>query len=152
MDVNFFNLNFVQEKLLAWKPDELRGQRPRSDKVVVIKNLFDPDVFKKDPKLILELQNEMMSECVKFGGAKKVVIHDRHADGVAEIVFKEFEQSDLCVQIMNKRLFGDRRLIAELWDGKTKYRIEETEEERKERLGQWEKFLEAGGSDQKEET
>ncbi|CAG0923473.1 unnamed protein product [Notodromas monacha] len=136
-------LKKMQEKLLAWKPDELRGQRPRSDKVVIMKNLFDPETFKKDPKLILDVQTQLKSECEKFGGAKKVVLHDRHPDGVAEVVFKEFENSDLCVQIMNRRLFGDRRLIAELWDGKTKYRIEETEEERKERLGQWEKFLES---------
>ena len=30
---------------------------------------------------------------------------------------------------------------AATWDGKTKYKVNETEEEEKERLGKWDKFL-----------
>ena len=34
-----------------------------------------------------------------------------------------------------------RALSAAAWDGKTKYKVNETEEEEKERLANWEKFL-----------
>ena len=37
---------------------------------------------------------------------------------------------------------GDRRILsAATWDGKTKYKVNETEEEEKERLANWDKFL-----------
>ena len=37
---------------------------------------------------------------------------------------------------------NDQRVLsAAAWDGKTKYKVNETEEEEKERLANWEKFL-----------
>ena len=37
---------------------------------------------------------------------------------------------------------NDRRTLnAATWDGKTKYKVNETEEEEKERLANWDKFL-----------
>jgi len=37
--------------------------------------------------------------------------------------------------------FGGRRLTAELYDGVTKFKINETDAEREKRLAQWEKFI-----------
>lgn len=51
-------------------------------------------------------------------------------------------EADLVVQMMNGRFFGQRKLTAELWDGKAKYKVEETEEEAKRRLQNWDKHLE----------
>ena len=46
------------------------------------------------------------------------------------------------VQEMNGRWFAGRRLVAQKWDGVTKYDVEETEEEKEKRLKQWEQYLE----------
>lgn len=46
------------------------------------------------------------------------------------------------VQEMNGRWFGGRRLLAQRWDGVTKYDVEETEEQKEERLKKWEEYLE----------
>jgi hypothetical protein len=43
---------------------------------------------------------------------------------------------------MNGRWFAGRRLVAQKWDGVTKYDVEETEEEKEQRLKQWEEYLE----------
>lgn len=44
-------------------------------------------------------------------------------------------------------MYGDKRVLkAFTWDGKTKYKVAETEEEEKERLKKWDEFLE-GSSD-----
>lgn len=74
------------------------------------------------------------------------------------------DEADLVVQMMHKRLFGQRQLEATLWDGKTKYkyvlhfvslrfvslinisfvfphRIEETTAEKEKRLSNWDQFL-----------
>lgn len=42
---------------------------------------------------------------------------------------------------MNGRWFGGRRISAERWDGVTSYKVEETEQQREERLGEWERYL-----------
>ena len=51
----------------------------------------------------------------------------------------------MAISMLHGRLYitgSDRRtLSAETWDGKTKYKINETEEEEAERLANWDKFL-----------
>lgn len=46
----------------------------------------------------------------------------RHPEGVAQINFKEPDAADACVTLLHNRWFGQRRIIAEIWDGKTKYK------------------------------
>ncbi|XP_037082514.1 HIV Tat-specific factor 1 homolog [Pollicipes pollicipes] len=130
-----------QEKLFAWQPDKIRGERERHERVVIIKNLFSPDEFRSRPEMILEYQQDLRDECSKYGAVRKVVLHDRHKDGVVEVIFQEAVEADACVTKMSGRWFAGRRLEAATWDGKTKYRVEETEEERAERLAKWEQFI-----------
>lgn len=66
----------------------------------------------------------------------------RNSDGVAAVTMNEPEEADTCIQALHTRWFAGRRILAETWDGKTKYLVEETEEEKKKRIAQWEKFLE----------
>lgn len=42
---------------------------------------------------------------------------------MAQINFKEPEAADACVQLLNNRWFGQRKITAETWDGKTKYKL-----------------------------
>lgn len=42
---------------------------------------------------------------------------------------------------MNGRWFGGRRITAEKWDGVTSYKVEETEQQKEERLNEWERYL-----------
>lgn len=133
----------AQEKLFDWRPDKLRGERSKHEKTVIIKNLFDPEIFDTDVGLILEFQQDLREEASKCGVVKKVIIYDRHVDGVAQINFKEPEEADACVQLFNNRWFNQRRITAETWDGKTKYRVAETPEETEARLAKWSKFLES---------
>lgn len=66
----------------------------------------------------------------------------RNPKGVVSVTFAEPEMADECINLMNGRWFAARQLKAETWDGKTKYKVVETEEEREKRLKNWEKFLE----------
>ncbi|KAG0443590.1 hypothetical protein HPB47_014740 [Ixodes persulcatus] len=94
-----------------------------------------------DPTLILEYQKDLREECAKFGEVKKVVVYDRNPEGVATVTFKEPEEADACIELMNGRWFAQRQLSAETWDGKTRYKIIETEEELEERLKKWDEYL-----------
>ncbi|KAL1455884.1 hypothetical protein WDU94_000649 [Cyamophila willieti] len=143
-------LKKAQEKLFDWRPDKMRGERSKNESVIVIKNLFDPALFDKDVTLILEYQQDLREECAKCGHVKKVVLHDKHPEGVAQVFFKEAEAADACKELLNERWFGQRRITAETWDGKTRYKVQETVEEREARLKKWETFLEEEDRKKKE--
>ena len=38
----------------------------------------------------------------------KVLLHDKHPDGVCQIYFKEPAEADMAVQMLNGRLFGKK--------------------------------------------
>lgn len=137
-------LKKMQEKLFDWRPDKLRGERSKHEKVVIVKNLFDPAIFDKEVSLLLEYQQDLREECSKCGDVRRVVIYDRHPEGVAQITFREPEEADACVSLLNGRWFGQRKITAETWDGKTKYKVAETDAEVQQRLQKWNKFLESG--------
>ena len=132
-----------QEKMLAWEPDKLRGERSKRDKVVVIENVFDPKDFDIDAALILDCSNRIREQCKKFGDVRKVVVYDKNIQGVVQVFFGSPEEADMAISMLNGRLFSSQKtpMKAYTWDGKTKYKINETEEEEKERLANWDKFL-----------
>ncbi|XP_070838995.1 17S U2 SnRNP complex component HTATSF1 [Chaetodon trifascialis] len=140
-----------QQKQLDWRPEKQGDARKRHEKVVIIRNMFHPSDFEEDPLVLNEYREDLRTECEKFGDVKKVILFDRHPDGVASVAFKEPEQADACIQSFNGRWFGGRQLSAQLWDGTTDYQVEETTREREERLKGWSKFLH-GGEDQPSNT
>ncbi|XP_011640758.1 HIV Tat-specific factor 1 isoform X2 [Pogonomyrmex barbatus] len=66
----------MQEKLFDWRPERMRGEPLKCERVVVIKNLFTPEDFDKEVQLLLEYQQDIRSECLKCGDVRKVVIYD----------------------------------------------------------------------------
>lgn len=68
-------------------------------------------------------------------------------EGIATVTFKEVEEADLSVMSLNNRWFAKRKIMVETWDGKTKFKIEETEEDKAKRIEQWENFLKSGSTD-----
>lgn len=137
-----------QQKQLDWRPEKKGEVRKRHEKVVIIRNMFHPSDFEEDPLVLNEYREDLRTECEKFGEVKKVILFDRHPDGVASIAFKEADQADACILSFNGRWFGGRQLSAELWDGTTDYQVEETTREREERLKGWSTFLEGGNQSQ----
>ncbi|XP_015687955.1 HIV Tat-specific factor 1 [Protobothrops mucrosquamatus] len=131
-----------QQKLLDWRPEKKEGSvRLRQERVIIIRNMFHPKDFEEDPLVLNEIREDLRTECEKFGQVKKVIIFDRHPDGVASISFKEAEEADVCKQALNGRWFGGRQLSVETWDGVTDYQVEETSREREERLKGWQEFI-----------
>lgn len=140
-----------QQKQLDWRPEKQGEVRKRHEKVVIIRNMFHPRDFEEDPLVLNEYREDLRSECEKFGEVKKVIIYDRHPDGVASVSFKEAEQADACILSFNGRWFGGRQLSAQAWDGTTDFQVEETAREREERLKGWSTFLEANEKAQQDE-
>ncbi|KAM0732910.1 17S U2 SnRNP complex component HTATSF1 [Formica fusca] len=132
----------IQEKLFDWRPERMRGEPLKCERVVILKNLFTPEDFDREVQLLLEYQQDIRSECLKCGDVKKVVIYDRHPEGVAQVTFREPAEAQACIQLLNGRWFSQRKISAEIWDGKTKYKITETDAEIEARLEKWDTYLE----------
>lgn len=135
-------LKKIQEKLFDWRPEKPVGEKAKHEKVVVIKNLFEPSIFDTEVSLILEFQEDLREEVSKLGVVRKVIIYDRHPEGVAQINMSSPEEAENVVKLLNGRWFMKRQLSAEIWDGKTKFKIAETDAQINERLDNWDKFLE----------
>ncbi|XP_068202166.1 17S U2 SnRNP complex component HTATSF1 [Palaemon carinicauda] len=133
-----------QEKLFDWRPEPLRGQRQKHENTVIIRNVFHPKEFENKVEMILTHKEAMRNQCLNFGKVTKLEIHDLHPDGVVQVTFEEVEAADMCAATLNNRLYLGRSLKVSTWDGKEKFKIEETDAQREERLKKWDKFLETG--------
>uniref|UniRef100_A0AAG5DF39 17S U2 SnRNP complex component HTATSF1 n=1 Tax=Anopheles atroparvus TaxID=41427 RepID=A0AAG5DF39_ANOAO len=143
-------LKKMQESLFDWRPEKMRGERSKHERIVIIKNLFEPSLFDREVHLLLEYQSDLREECGKCGTVRRVLLYDRHPEGVAQVTMGDPEEADLVVQLMNGRYFGQRKLTAAIWDGRTKFRIAETDADVNKRRGNWEQFLETGESADKD--
>ncbi|KAK7804268.1 hypothetical protein U0070_017772 [Myodes glareolus] len=134
----------LQQKQLDWRPERRAGScRMRQERVVIIRNVFHPTDFEDDPLVLNEIREDLRVECSKFGQIRKLLLFDRHPDGVASVSFREPEEADYCIQTLDGRWFSGRQITAQAWDGTTDYQVEETSREREERLRGWETFLSA---------
>lgn len=124
----------------------MRGARFKREKTVVLQNMFEPKEFDLEPTLLQELREDVRLECSKFGDVRKVAIYDRNPSGVITVTFREPEEADDCITALNGRWFAQKRITAETWDGKTKYEVIESEEERQKRLSKWTDYLMSGES------
>lgn len=66
------------------------------------------------------------------------------------MAFAEFEAADMCVLKMDQRWYGGKQLSVALWDGLTNFHMEETDQEREQRIEKWEEFLKEGGAQEED--
>jgi len=58
------------------------------------------------------------------------------------VAFRQPEEADVCIAAVHRRWFDGRSLVAEAWDGRTKYTVKESEEEMAKRLNKWHSYIE----------
>ncbi|XP_064230550.1 LOW QUALITY PROTEIN: 17S U2 SnRNP complex component HTATSF1-like [Aotus nancymaae] len=132
----------MQQKQLDWRPERRAGpSQMRHERVVIIKTMFHPMDFEDDLLVLNEIREDLRVQCSKFGQNRKLLLFDRHPDGVASVSFRDPEEADYCIQTLDGRWFGGRQITAQARDGTTDYQVEETSREREERLSGWEAFL-----------
>lgn len=129
-----------QDVMLDWKLARQEAAK-KSERVIIFKHMFHPKEFEEDATLITDIRDDLRTECEKFGAVKKVIVFDRHPEGVCSVAFKDFEEATACVKAMDGRWFAKQKIECSPWDGVTDYQVEETDKEREERMDNWEKFL-----------
>lgn len=137
----------TQQRIFEWKPEKPRSYRPISDCTIIMKNMFVLEDMMKNAALVLDLEEEIRKVCERFGKVKKIHVYDNNPEGVISVAFENVEHSDSAVKSLNGRVVNGRVISVSLWDGKTKYFIKETEEQKQARLAEWSKHLEEDGGD-----
>jgi HIV Tat-specific factor 1 len=126
------------ERMLGWnEEDDEKGL-----KIVILKNMFEPIEFLKDPTLRSDLELDIIEECeANFGEIEKFLIFEEHPDGLVKIKFRTPSAAEKCIQALNGRIYNGRSIETFYWDGKTDYRKtredEVSVEKRIEEFGDW---------------
>lgn len=63
-------------RLFDWRPEKMRGERSKHERIVIIKNLFVPELFEEEVHLIIDYQKDLREECTKCGTVRKVIVYD----------------------------------------------------------------------------
>ena len=92
---------------------------------MVLRNVFDPREFDEDAARILKYSGQLREHCAKFGRVTKVVVYDKHEEGVAQVFFGTPEEADMAVSMLDGRIFSNNKKVmkAATWDGKEKFKV-----------------------------
>jgi len=132
---------FQQSTALDWDEDgvkEIKGFR-----IVILKHMFTPLEAKPDrDKFFDELKEEVGAEIEKkCGEIEKFTVFENNPDGVIAIKFQNGSSAHKCIETMDGRFFGQRKIECFYFDGKTNYKVGASEEEERERAKEYEKWL-----------
>lgn len=128
-------VEMLEKKALGWSgfDDRLRPEMV----TVVLKNMFSPEELHCE-NLVSELEEDVASECGKFGPIAKVRVFETNPEGVVVVKFQDPKNCQECIKALQGRWFGGRQIKAEVWDGVTNFKVRKTdqisEEEAQERL------------------
>ncbi|KAG1457138.1 hypothetical protein G6F56_006674 [Rhizopus delemar] len=146
------------QRRLDWVDDESGKRQEKFAKIVILKNMYTQQELDDDPTLLLELKEDVRDECEKLGEVTNVILYDKSPGGIISVRFKEKESAEACIALMNNRFFAGQQIIAEIFDGTTKYEksggktTEEDEEAEKQRLERYAKWLEEQGGEENAKT
>lgn len=106
---------------------------------VILSGMFALEEMFSDASFRAELEEDVSTECGRFGEVTKVKVFSTNPDGVVSARFATEAAAEACAAAMRGRWFGGNRVRARLWDGATDYAKangadDETEAEQNARL------------------
>jgi HIV Tat-specific factor 1 len=120
--------------LADWSDEDTSKQvHGRWAKVVILRYMFTLEELEEDPAALIELKEDVREECEKIGEVTNVVLFDAEKDGIMSVRFADEEDALECVrvgprkvvvdgQVMNGRYFSGRKIEADTYDGKARYK------------------------------
>ncbi|PWN36408.1 uncharacterized protein FA14DRAFT_106680, partial [Meira miltonrushii] len=138
----------MNNKLLDWDSDSEHEReeqanaqshtaitaQPENVRQVCLRRMFTIAELEEDPTLLLDLKEDVREECESLGKVTNVILWDKEPEGIMTIKFAQNASAVECVQKMDGRFFGGRKVIAHLLPGKPKFRrsdrdVEDIEDE-----------------------
>ncbi|KAJ2850094.1 hypothetical protein IWW36_002149 [Coemansia brasiliensis] len=116
------------EKKLDWfeGADDIAERHKRT---VILKHMFTFEELEADVTLLLDLPEDVRSECEKLGKVTSVKVYDKSDEGVVAVKFKDELSARACVKMMNGRFFAGRQVEASIYDGHTRYKATKRDSE-----------------------
>ncbi|PIA57557.1 hypothetical protein AQUCO_00600339v1 [Aquilegia coerulea] len=134
-------LKKVEDKILGWGGrDDAKVSIPAT---VVLRHMFTLAEMRSDENLQSELEAEVEEECVKLGPIESVKVCENHPQGVVLAKFKDKNDAQKCIDVMNNRWFGGRQIHASIDDGTVNHALVRDLEDDAARLEQFGAELEA---------
>ncbi|KAG8697550.1 hypothetical protein FRC08_006455 [Ceratobasidium sp. 394] len=115
----------MERKLADWDSDDEfgpSGPKITTSRVVVLKHMFTRQELDEDATLLLDLKEDVREECSTLGEVTNIVLYDEENDGVMTVKFKDPVSAQACILKMNGRFFAGRRIQAEFYDGRERYK------------------------------
>jgi HIV Tat-specific factor 1 len=109
--------------------------------------MFTQDEADSDPNFFKDLEEDLNTECKKFGELSKVRIFERNPKGVVILIFVDHFDAVKCIEAMNGRYFAGHTLEADFYDGWSNYDVKETEEQIQKRIENFGKWIEGDEED-----
>ncbi|KAG5362549.1 HIV Tat-specific factor 1-like protein [Yarrowia sp. C11] len=142
----------LQQKLNDWGEEEESKRaktesRERLEKVVTLKHVFTIEELQEDVDAEMDIKEDIYSGCGAIGTVRSVTLYDLEPEGVATVKFERASDAAECVEKMNGRFFGGQKLEAYIDYEETRWRKSkdrgvEDDEDEKERLDRFGKWLE----------
>ncbi|KAL3133307.1 hypothetical protein ABBQ38_007186 [Trebouxia sp. C0009 RCD-2024] len=131
-----------QEKDLGWGgfDDKLAANKV----TVILEHMFHPSEMEEEATLREDLEDDIKTECTKMGPVEKVRVFHMNPQGIVMVKFKTDEAAAKCIEVMEGRYFGGKRVSAHMWDGIANYHVkkQETAEEQQARLDKFAQQIE----------
>jgi HIV Tat-specific factor 1 len=131
------NKTKIKDTRLNWEVDVGRVEEVGVS-IVILKNMFDLKAFGEDPLFEPSLKSDIRDEGEKFGKIEKIRVFKKNPEGVIQIRFSNATAAKACVEAFQGRFFDEKTVQASLWDGKTKYNLNEEDLEDDEQ--RWQEF------------
>eukprot|EP00475_Leptophrys_vorax_P036079 TRINITY_DN60314_c0_g4_i1.p2 TRINITY_DN60314_c0_g4~~TRINITY_DN60314_c0_g4_i1.p2 ORF type:complete len:373 (-),score=123.00 TRINITY_DN60314_c0_g4_i1:1425-2543(-) len=126
-----------QKDKFSWDEEE---DRTTGMRIVIFKNMFSPEEATEDPSFFEDLEIDVGKKCENVGGdLEKITIFRDHLEGVIAVKFKESVGADRCVEALNGKWFGGKRISVEYFDGVTNFKKIPNDDEstRLDKFGEW---------------
>ncbi|KAL5707591.1 hypothetical protein ACHQM5_018480 [Ranunculus cassubicifolius] len=134
-------LKKAEDRRLGWGGrDDAKVLTPAT---VVLRHMFSPAEMRADENLELELEEDVKEECEKLGPVDAIKVCENHPQGVVLAKFKDIKDAQKCIDLMNGRWFGGRKVHASLDDGSVNHAAVKDEEYEAARLEEFGAELEA---------
>ena len=118
----------VEERRLAGWDDAMAAGKGAAATMVILKGLFSAaEVRSLDdaPDFYANLKQDVEVECRKAGALDKVIVFEGSEVGAVAVKFKQVDEAQRCVAMMNERRFGGSEVVCEPYDGVSDYRARE---------------------------
>lgn len=106
----------------------------RWEKVVILKGVFTLEEI-EDPEARCEIEEDILSGAEEIGPVSKMIFFDAEPEGVVSIKFEDKQDADRCIRVMDGRYYSGRKLSAEAYDGRERYKTRKNKEGNTQKVG-----------------